>query len=454
MPHPRNPNTHPESQIRLLARIIEHQGWRNPIVVSARSGFVIAGHGRLSAALLLGVEEVPVDVQEFDSEADEWAHLVADNRLAELAEMNEEGLADILRDLDGLEDFETDLAGFDAAALEKLLGEDDSGEDAPPGPGLVEEFGAAPFSVLDARSGRWQERKRAWLAAGIASEEGRAENLTFALSSQPQAVYDRKAAEEKALGRQLTWKEFAERCPGEIEQHGTSIFDPVLAELALRWWCPAGGRVLDPFAGGSVRGLVAARLGMHYTGVDLRPEQVAANEAQAGRFGEVDGSAKWIAGDSRELRKRVRTRKRFDFLLGCPPYADLEVYSDDPADLSNAGSYEEFLGAYREIIAQSAGLLADDAFACWVVADLRDGKGWFRGFVADTIRAFEDAGMRLYNDAVLLTPAGSLPMRVRKQFEGSRKLGKTHQNVLVFAKGDVRKVTALCTRAVVTEELE
>ena len=86
--HPRNPNQHGPKQIEMLARVIRHQGWRNPIVVSARSGFVIAGHGRLQASLSIGATEVPVDEQEFDSEADEWAHLVADNRIAELAEMD------------------------------------------------------------------------------------------------------------------------------------------------------------------------------------------------------------------------------------------------------------------------------------------------------------------------------------------------------------------------------
>jgi ParB-like chromosome segregation protein Spo0J len=75
----------------MLTRIIRHQGWRNPIVVSARSGFVIAGHGRLAAARLLGVDQVPVDVQEFATEADEWAHLVADNRIAELSPKGNSG---------------------------------------------------------------------------------------------------------------------------------------------------------------------------------------------------------------------------------------------------------------------------------------------------------------------------------------------------------------------------
>ena len=117
-----------------------------------------------------------------------------------------------------------------------------------------------------------------------------------------------------------------------------------------------------------------------------------------------------------------------------------------------AGSYEEFLEAYREIIAASVAKLAENAFAVWVVGEIRDKAGSYRGFVPDTIRAFEDAGMSFYNEAILITPAGSLPMRVRKQFEGSRKLGKSHQNVLVFSKGDPREVAARCTMSSIIEE--
>ena len=456
VPHPRNPNHHPAKQIELLARIIRHQGWRNPIVVSARSGFVVAGHGRLAAALQLGAAEVPVDVQDFATEADEWAHLVADNRIAELADLNQVGLEDLLRDLGEVEDFDLTLTGFDDEALAELLdGEEPTGEAdeaAPKGRGLVGDFGAAPFSVFDARSGPWQERKRAWVESGIASHAGRADELAFATSSQPQEVYERKAEVEAASGRKLSWKEFAERFPEAMQQKGTSIFDPVLAELALRWWCPAGGRVLDPFAGGSVRGLVAAKLGMHYTGIDLRPEQVQANEQQAASFGPVPGAARWINGDSRELPGLIGEAEPFDFILSCPPYFDLEVYSDRPEDLSAAGNYTDFLEAYREIIGHACARLAPNAFACWVIGDVRDARGWFHGITGDTVRAFEDAGMRLYNDAILLTPAGSLPMRARGQFEKSRKLGKTHQYVLIFGKGDPAKVAARCSLAVLPPE--
>ena len=360
------------------------------------------------------------------------------------------GLQPLLEELDAEDGFDLEMSGFDLSDLEGLLGEDDD-DQSEPGPGLAEEFGASPFTILDARLGKWQDRKRAWIASGIVSEEGRADNLAFALSSQPQSVYAIKEKEESKRGGKMSWKEFAEKFPDAIEQTGTSIFDPVLCELALRWWCPSGGRVLDPFAGGSVRGLVAARIGMDYTGVDLRPEQVEANEAQAKTFGETKGSAQWITGDSRELDSLVDGE--FDFILSCPPYADLEVYSDDPRDLSKAGSYEEFLEAYREIIAAAVGKLAEDAFACWVVGDIRDKSGAYRCFVPDTIRAFTDAGMQFYNDGILITPYGSLPMRVRKQFETSRKLGKAHQNVLVFSKGDPRKVSPRCELAIIEEEL-
>ena len=104
----------------------------------------------------------------------------------------------------------------------------------------------------------------------------------------------------------------------------------------------------------------------------------------------------------------------------------------------------EFLEAYREIIARSVSMLRTDRFACFVVGDVRDRRGMYLNFVSDTIAAFQDAGARLYNEAILITPAASLAIRVGKQFSVSRKLGKTHQNVLVFVKGDPRAATDAC----------
>lgn len=120
VPNPRNPNKHPARQIELLAKIIKHTGWRNPIVVSNRSGFIVKGHARLEAAKLLGETQVPVDYQDYPNEAMEWADMVADNRIAELAEPSLPELKDILQELD-TGDFDMDLTGFDSKALEELM---------------------------------------------------------------------------------------------------------------------------------------------------------------------------------------------------------------------------------------------------------------------------------------------------------------------------------------------
>jgi len=229
----------------------------------------------------------------------------------------------------------------------------------------------------------------------------------------------------------------------QAEGSGTSIFDPVLCELAYRWFCPPGGQVLDPFAGGSVRGIVAAALGRPYTGLELRAEQIAANEAQAKRLA-PNARLRWILGDAREAA--TLAPGVYDFIFSCPPYGDLERYSDDPADLSTM-PWPAFLTAYRAIIAAAVGMLAPDRFACFVVGDLRGPDGCYRGLPAETCRAFADAGARLYNDAVLVTAFGSLPLRAGRAFTAGRKLGKTHQNVLVFVKGNPKAATAACGSA-------
>jgi len=221
-------------------------------------------------------------------------------------------------------------------------------------------------------------------------------------------------------------------------QSGTSIFDPVLCELAYRWFCPPAGTVLDPFAGGSVRGIVASKLGRQYIGVDLSERQLEANREQAARLcGEP--MPVWIAGDSRQIAAAC-DGVQVDLVFSCPPYADLEVYSDDPRDISTMG-YADFLKVYREIIAACIGMLKQDRFAAFVVGDVRDPKGFYRNLPGDTVAAFQDAGARLYNEAMLVTCLGSLPIRVGRQFAAGRKLGKTHQNVLVFCKGNPQRAT-------------
>jgi hypothetical protein len=152
---------------------------------------------------------------------------------------------------------------------------------------------------------------------------------------------------------------------------------------------------------------------------------------------ESDPRPAWVVGDARHA---VREAPLADFVFSCPPYGDLEVYSDDRADLS-AMDHAAFIVAYRDIIAKACARLRQNRFACFVVGDFRDKRGFYRNFVSDTIQAFADAGLPLYNEAILVTSVGSACMRVTKQFDATRKMAKTHQNILVFCKGDPRKAT-------------
>ncbi|MBP2638860.1 MAG: hypothetical protein H6Q72_4767 [Firmicutes bacterium] len=126
VPNPRNPNQHSDKQIELLAKIIQNQGWRAPITVSTRSGFIVRGHGRLMAAQRLGVSQVPIDRQVYADEAAEWADLIADNRIAEFSELDYELLADLLADIN--DSLDVELTGFSAQEVDKLLAEMETGD--------------------------------------------------------------------------------------------------------------------------------------------------------------------------------------------------------------------------------------------------------------------------------------------------------------------------------------
>ena len=280
---------------------------------------------------------------------------------------------------------------------------------------LRDRYMEPPFTVLDRKQGGWQDRDRKWKALGIKSEVGR--DVALMTTGKMQG--------------------------GDKFTSETSIFSPTLVEMSLRWYSRPGACVLDPFAGGSVRGIVTSLLDRPYIGVELSAAQVEANRAQAHIAGKMFPPV-WEQGDSRAVLADWAQRMpgTVDMILSCPPYAHLEEYSDDPADLSNM-AYPDFLIAYREIIASAATLLADDRFAVWVIGEVREkgGDGSCIGLVADTVNAFRDAGMELYNDHVMLTPIGTAPQRAPKQFEASRKAARVHEYVLVFVKGSGKRAT-------------
>lgn len=119
-PNPRNPNHHPQKQIDLLATVIAKNGWRLPICCSNQSGYIVRGHCRLSAAKKMGLKSVPVDWQDYESESDEMADLLADARVAELAELSIPDVTDILADLDD-GSFDLEATGYAIEEIERLM---------------------------------------------------------------------------------------------------------------------------------------------------------------------------------------------------------------------------------------------------------------------------------------------------------------------------------------------
>lgn len=276
------------------------------------------------------------------------------------------------------------------------------GEEIIENPILRAKFIEPPFSVLDTKSGNWQNRKKLWKNIGIKSEIGRSSSVIH-------------------MDTQSKKKNSTEY---------VSIFDPALCEVLYHWFVPDNGTILDPFAGGSVRGIVANYLGYKYTGIDIRQEQIESNRNQGVDILDIDNQPNWYVGDSDKVLDGFNTR--FDFVFSCPPYANLEVYSDIEGDISNM-NYEDFMRSYESIVKKSCDLLKDNGFACFVVGEVRDKNGNYIGFVPDTINAFRKCGMKFYNEAILLNQIASASMRASGNMK-SKKLVKVHQNILIFKK--------------------
>lgn len=277
---------------------------------------------------------------------------------------------------------------------------------------LREKFMEPPFSVLDTRQSSWIQRRNKWKGLGIQSELGRVAEGSFGW--QDMSINPRASESSKKIA-----------AVGDT----ASIFDPALTELMYRWFCPDNGTILDPFAGGSVRGIIANYLGYQYTGIELRHEQVESNFEQAKKI-IPNNLPNWIIGDSYQMLDELKGE--VDFIFSCPPYFDLEVYSDLKEDLSNM-DYADFETTYRGIIRKAVKHLKSGGFAVFVVGEIRDKDGFYRPFVEDTKRAFIDAGAKFYNDMILLNSVGSASLRTR-QFDISKKVVKIHQNVLCFKK--------------------
>lgn len=282
---------------------------------------------------------------------------------------------------------------------------------------LHEKYIVPPFSVINTHQQYWRDRVSKWKDLGLYTANGRSAGK----------VYDNRRMDKRKTNKQY--------------HNGTSSFNPVLCEVVYKWFMPKEGDVVfDPFAGGIVRGGVASALGYEYIGFDVNPEQVSSNYEEYDKLGEkyvFNGSAVWLEKDS----TIEQPHKKPDLIFTCPPYYNLEQYTNDEKDLSTAKTYEDFIKKYTKIIQMCYNQLKDNSFSVWVVSDVRDKETTeYYGLVADTIKLHQQAGFKFYNEIILYNDTGNLAITSGDYLNKARKVGRQHQNILVFFKGDPKHI--------------
>ncbi len=324
-PYERNPRKN-DSAVKYVANSIKEFGFKVPIIID-KDGVIVAGHTRYKAAIKLKMKEVPCIIADDLSEEQVKAFRLADNKVAEKAEwdfilMTEE-LEDILKiDMSDFGfDLEVENSSYDIPNSEKGS--------------LRDIFLVPPFSVFDTKQGYWQERKRAWrdIILDDGSSRGDAELISSTMS-----------------------KGFAD----------VSLLDPVLSEIIVKYFMPDekhGVNCFDAFAGDSVFGYVASTLKKKFTGIELREEQAEFNNS---RIREIDTESIYICDDGRNVRRHIQDSSQ-DLFFSCPPYFDLEVYSNNENDASNKKTFEDFYTILDRAFSEAIQCLKNDRFAVIVV---------------------------------------------------------------------------------------
>ena len=217
-----------------------------------------------------------------------------------------------------------------------------------------------------------------------------------------------------------------------------SVFPaPLIEWILLRYGGEPAGRVLDAFAGGPPRALVSTIMGFEYIGFEIRQSQIDENKKVLTELGLTDFN--YVLGDGRYLAEGIGL---FDAALTCPPYWNLEIYSDHKDDLSNLKTYGEFnFGMYSTAMAHSK-VMKPGAFVCIVVGLFRDKKtGELIDFRAHTVENFRGAGFIFWQDVIVAKNTGSAAQRSTNSWRG-QKLVPIHEHLLVFRQPENKKVEA------------
>lgn len=407
-PYKGNPRNN-QKAVKGVSESIKQFGFRVPIILDKKNDEIICGHTRYKAAVKLKMEEVPCIYPDLTDEQILQFRIV-DNKVSEFSKWDDELLLEELGDL--CPSFKMDLFGF------KSMDADDKLQEMTPDDDFTD-FGThnsssaariTPSSVLES-SKEYQKIWEYWKSKKIIKSDGRADDL----------IGDGK-------------KKLAERM-NMTSLDGTSVFNPVLCECMYRWFCPRGGLVYDCFAGGYTRGIVSTTLGLEYLGIDLRQEQVDTDIAKADELGL---SPVYVCDDALNADLYIENEKA-DMVMTCPPYFDLEVYSDDERDLSTM-SDADFRDTYKRILEIAYRKLKNNRFFVIVVSEVRDKKGNYREFVADTIRHCTSLGMYFWDEIILRNTPATTAMTARTPFSVNRRASSIHQNVLVFYKGNPQEI--------------
>jgi len=268
-------------------------------------------------------------------------------------------------------------------------------------------FGVAPFSILNTTDKNWINRRQRWNK--LINDTGQARKNVLAGGNSEKDVMN--------------------------NMNGASILDAVLAELMLKWFTEEGFTTFDPFAGDTVFGFISGYLKRPFVGIELRQEQVDFNQMQCDR---ENLNCKYICDTSENMDNYIENESK-DFIFSCPPYADLEVYSDLKEDLSTM-SHDDFFKVYEKILKNTYRKLKNDRFAVIVTSEVRNRRGEYIRLVPNTINIMVNAGYIYYNDIILMNSVGTLPLRAGRHMNAGRKIGRRHQNVLVFYKGNLNNI--------------
>jgi len=407
-PNPSNPRLIKDDKFHKLVQSLKdfpEMASVRPIVVN-QDMIILGGNMRYKAIKEAKWKEVPVEVVDWD-EAKQREFIIKDN--VGFGEWDWDDLAN------NWNAEELDAWGLDVPVgfTEELEAEEDD-KKVEAITKLQDKFIVPPFSVLNAREGYWQDRKSYWNI--LISDNGES----------------RDNIESKVNAIVKNWENKPYK-GGVIRENSISILDSVLAEIINKWFGLPGGKTFDCFAGDTVFGYVSSYVGNTFTGIELRKSQSDLNNQR------VKGmNANYICDDGRNVLNHLEINSQ-DLLFSCPPYFDLEIYSDLPNDASNQKEYKDFIHILDVAFSNSIKCLKDNRFAVIVCGDIRNEKGNYYRFPDDIKDIFYKNGLILYNELILVQSVGNGALRANR-YMNSRKVVKMHEQVLVFFKGNPKEI--------------